>query len=56
MKKMKKDLLTVKMSIDANGSLAGATLISSSGYADLDEGALIVFHSGRAVRTITGNL
>ena len=30
----------VKMSIDANGSLAGATLMSSSGYAELDDGAL----------------
>ena len=30
------------MSIDANGSLAGVTLISSSGYADLDDGAINV--------------
>jgi TonB family protein len=32
----------VKISIDANGKLAGVTLISSSGYVDLDEGALSV--------------
>jgi protein TonB len=35
----------VRMSIDANGSLAGAALMSSSGYAELDDGAL------RVVRT-----
>ena len=34
--------VTVKMSIDANGSLAGVTLISSSGYAELDDGAINV--------------
>ena len=34
--------VTVKMSIDANGSLARVTLISSSGYADLDDGAINV--------------
>ena len=39
--------VTVKMSINANGSLAGATLMSSSGYADLDDGALIVFQNAR---------
>ena len=44
------------MSIDANGSLAGVTLMSSSGYADLDDGAMSVVQSCRAVRTITGNL
>jgi protein TonB len=32
----------VKMSIDADGSLAGVTLMSSSGYADLDDGAISV--------------
>lgn len=32
----------VKMSIDADGRLAGAALISSSGYAELDDGALSV--------------
>ncbi|TFG35113.1 MAG: energy transducer TonB [Parcubacteria group bacterium] len=32
----------VKMSIDADGRLAGVSLISSSGYAELDEGALSV--------------
>jgi len=39
--------VTVKISIDANGSLAGATLISSSGYAELDDGSLIVFQTAR---------
>jgi periplasmic protein TonB len=34
--------VTVKMSIDVNGSLAGVTLMSSSGYADLDDGAISV--------------
>ena len=32
----------VKMSIDADGRLAGAALISSSGYAELDDGAMSV--------------
>ena len=39
---MKKEKLIVKMSIDADGSLAGVTLLSSSGYAELDDGALSV--------------
>jgi TonB family protein len=39
--------VTVKISIDANGSLAGATLMSSSGYAELDDEALIVFQTAR---------
>lgn len=30
----------VKMAIDANGRLAGAALVSSSGYQELDDGAL----------------
>jgi len=30
----------VRISIDADGRLAGATLMSSSGYAELDEGAV----------------
>jgi TonB family protein len=30
------------MSVDADGSLAGAALMSSSGYAELDDGALKV--------------
>ncbi|MBN1365607.1 MAG: energy transducer TonB [Syntrophaceae bacterium] len=34
--------VVVKMSIDADGSLAGATLLSSSGSVDLDDGALDV--------------
>lgn len=34
----------VKMSLDADGTLAGATLLSSSGYDELDEAALSVVH------------
>jgi protein TonB len=34
--------VVVKISIDANGRLAGAAIESSSGYAELDNGALIV--------------
>jgi protein TonB len=34
--------VVVKMSVDADGSLAGAALMSSSGYAELDDGALKV--------------
>jgi len=34
--------VVVKMSIDADGSLSGAVLMSSSGSAELDEGALSV--------------
>jgi len=32
----------VRMAIDADGSLAGTTLMSSAGYAELDDGALSV--------------
>jgi len=35
----------VRISIDADGSLAGATLMSSSGYAELDEGAIGIVHA-----------
>jgi len=34
--------VVVKMSVDADGSLAGAALMTSSGYAELDDGALKV--------------
>jgi protein TonB len=34
--------VVVKMSIDADGRLAGASIMSSSGYADLDNDALNV--------------
>lgn len=34
----------VKMSLDADGTLAGATLLSSSGYAELDDAALSAVH------------
>ncbi len=42
--KNEEGIVVVKMSIDADGSLAGATLISSSGSAELDEGAVSVVH------------
>jgi periplasmic protein TonB len=38
-------IVIVKMSIDSDGSLAGATLVSSSGSAELDESALSVVHA-----------
>ena len=40
--KNEEGIVVVKISIDADGSLAGATLMSSSGYADLDDGAISV--------------
>ena len=40
--KNEEGIVVVKMSIDADGSLAGATLMSSSGYAELDDGAVSV--------------
>jgi len=39
---MEEGNVVVKMSIDANGKLAGVTLLSSSGSQDLDQGALSV--------------
>jgi protein TonB len=42
LEKNEEGIVVVKISIDANGSLAGATLMSSSGYADLDDGAISV--------------
>ena len=42
--KNEEGIVVVKMSIDADGSLAGATLMSSSGSAELDEGAVSVVH------------
>jgi TonB family protein len=43
--KNEEGIVVVKMSIDADGSLAGATLMSSSGYAELDDGAVSVVHA-----------
>jgi TonB family C-terminal domain len=40
--KNEEGIVVVKISIDADGSLAGVTLISSSGYAELDDGAINV--------------
>ena len=40
--KNEEGIVVVKISINADGSLAGATLMSSSGYADLDDGAISV--------------
>jgi TonB family protein len=43
--KNEEGVVVVKMSIDADGSLAGTTLMSSSGSAELDEGAVSVVHA-----------
>ena len=40
--KNEEGIVVVKISIDADGGLAGVTLISSSGYAELDDGAINV--------------
>jgi TonB family protein len=45
----------VKMSIDADGRLAGAALISSSGYAELDEDAISVVQSAAPFEPLPGN-
>jgi TonB family protein len=45
----------VKMSIDADGRLAGASLISSSGYAELDEGAISVVQTAAPFEPLPGN-
>lgn len=44
----------VKMSIDADGRLAGAALISSSGYAELDEGAISVVQTAAPFEPLPG--
>ena len=44
----------VKMSIDADGRLAGAALISSSGYAELDDGALSVVQTAAPFEPLPG--
>lgn len=44
----------VKMSIDADGRLAGAVLISSSGYAELDEGAISVVQTAAPFEPLPG--
>jgi len=44
----------VKMSIDANGRLAGAALMSSSGYAELDDGALSVVQTAAPFEPLPG--
>lgn len=38
--KNEEGIAVVKISIDANGTLAGATLMSSSGFVELDEGSV----------------
>ena len=43
------------MSIDADGRLAGAALISSSGYAELDEGAISVVQTAAPFEPLPGN-
>ena len=44
----------VKMSIDADGRLAGVALISSSGYAELDDGALSVVQTAAPFEPLPG--
>jgi protein TonB len=44
----------IKMSIDADGRLAGAALISSSGYAELDDGALSVVQTAAPFEPLPG--
>ena len=44
----------VKMSINADGRLAGAALISSSGYAELDDGALSVVQTAAPFEPLPG--
>lgn len=46
--------VVVKMSVDADGSLAGATLTSSSGYAELDDGAMIVVRAAAPFEPLPG--
>jgi len=43
--KNEEGVVIVKISINADGSLAGATLMSSSGYAELDEGSVSAVHT-----------
>jgi TonB family protein len=43
--KNEEGIVVVKISINADGSLAGATLMSSSGYAELDDEAVSVVHA-----------
>jgi protein TonB len=43
--KNEEGIVVVKMSINADGSLAGAILMSSSGYTELDDGAMRVVHA-----------
>ena len=46
--------VVVKMSVDADGRLAGAALISSSGYAELDDGALSVVQTAAPFEPLPG--
>ena len=47
--------VVVKMSIDAKGSLAGVTLLSSSGSQDLDHGALSVVQEAAPYEPLPAN-
>jgi protein TonB len=47
--------VVIRMSIDADGSLAGATLLSSSGSVDLDDGALAVVQQAAPYNPLPGN-
>ncbi|HOU49867.1 MAG TPA: energy transducer TonB [Smithella sp.] len=47
--------VVVKMSIDANGTLAGVTLLSSSGSQNLDQGALRVVQDAAPYEPLPAN-
>jgi protein TonB len=46
--------VVVKMSVDADGILVGATLMSSSGYAELDDGAMSVVRAAAPFEPLPG--
>jgi TonB family protein len=48
-------IVIVKMSIDADGRLAAVTLISPSGYAELDEGTLSVVQTASPFEPLPAN-
>lgn len=52
--KNEEGIVIVKVSIDADGSLAGATLISSSGSAELDDDAVSVVHGAAPFEPLPG--
>jgi protein TonB len=52
--KNEEGIVVVKISINADGSLAGATLMSSSGYVDLDDGAISVVRAAAPFEPLPG--